>query len=109
MCHPPRLHDLDIFVQVHRLVVDVVLQEVLVHTGQQGHLRQGEDVHELLHGVSRTLQAGREALAREPTPQQALHPPGDPGHHRAPSPQGKKNSNKKVKKVHPVSCPSWQG
>lgn len=35
-----------------RLVVDVVLQEVFVHAGQEGHLRQREDVHELLHGVS---------------------------------------------------------
>lgn len=91
---PPCLHNLDVFVQVHGFIVDAVLQEVLVHTGQQGHLRQGEDVHELLHGVPGTLQRGREALAREPTPRQALHPPGDPGHqHRAPSPQGKKNSN----------------
>lgn len=52
----PRPH-LDVFVQVHRLVVDVVLQEVLIHTGQQGHLGQREDIHELLHGVSvRALQ-----------------------------------------------------
>lgn len=66
----PRPHHLDVFVQVHGLIVNVVLQKVLVHTGQQGHLRQGEDVHELLHGVSvGTLQAGRKASAREPTPQ----------------------------------------
>jgi hypothetical protein len=42
---------------VHRFIVNVVLQEVLVHTGQQGHLGQREDIHELLHGVPmRTLQ-----------------------------------------------------
>lgn len=53
-------HNLDIFVQVDRFIVDVVLQKVFVHTGQEGHLGQGEDVHELLHGVSMgTLQAGR--------------------------------------------------
>lgn len=37
---------------MHRLVVDVVLHEEVVHAGQEGHLRQGEDVHELLHGVA---------------------------------------------------------
>lgn len=76
MVTPPCLHNLDIFVQVHRFIVDVVLQKVLIHTGQQGHFGQGEDVHELLHGVSGTLQTGREALARQPTPQQTLHQPG---------------------------------
>ena len=66
----PCPHHLDVFVQVHRLIVNVVLQKVLVHTGQQGHLGQGEDVHELLHGVSvGTLRAGRKASARESTPQ----------------------------------------
>lgn len=49
---------LDIFVQVHGLVVNVVLQEVLIHARQQGHLGQWEDIHELLHGVPvRTLWA----------------------------------------------------
>lgn len=47
-----RTADLHIFVQMHRLVVDVVLHEEVVNAGQQGHLRQGEDVHELLHGVA---------------------------------------------------------
>lgn len=44
--------DLDVFVEVDRLVVDVVLHEVVVDTAEQGHLGQGEDVHELLHGVT---------------------------------------------------------
>lgn len=49
-----------------RLIVNVVLQKVLVHTGQEGHLRQGEDVHELFHGVSvGTLQAGRKTSETE--------------------------------------------
>lgn len=43
---------LDVLVQVHGLVVDVVLEEVLVHARQQRHLGQREDVHELLHGVA---------------------------------------------------------
>lgn len=34
------------------LIVDVVLHEEIVNAGQEGHLRQGEDVHELLHGVA---------------------------------------------------------
>lgn len=37
---------------MHRLVVDVVLHEEVVDTAQEGHLWQGEDVHELLHGVA---------------------------------------------------------
>lgn len=50
----PHLH---IFIEVHRLVVDVVLHEEVVNAGQKGHLRQGENVHELLHGVTvRALQ-----------------------------------------------------
>lgn len=44
--------DLHVFVQMHRLVVDVVLHEEVVDTAQEGHLWQGEDVHELLHGVA---------------------------------------------------------
>lgn len=49
--------DLHVFVQVHRLVVDVVLHEEVVYAAQKGHLWQGEDVHELLHGVTvRALQ-----------------------------------------------------
>lgn len=43
---------LHVFVEVHRLVVDVVLHEEIVDAGQKGHLRQGENVHELLHGVT---------------------------------------------------------
>lgn len=43
---------LHVFVEVHRLVVDVVLHEEVVDAGQEGHLRQGENVHELLHGVT---------------------------------------------------------
>lgn len=57
---------LDVFVQMDRLIVNVVLEKVLVDTGQERHLRQGEDVHELLHGVSvRTLQAGRRTSEAE--------------------------------------------
>lgn len=56
---------LDVLVEMDGLIVDVILQKVLVDTGQEGHLGQGEDVHELLHGVSvRTLQAGREGSFR---------------------------------------------
>lgn len=43
---------LQVFVEVHWLIVDVVLHEEIVHAGQKGHLRQGENVHELLHGVA---------------------------------------------------------
>lgn len=44
--------DLDIFVEMHRLIVNVVLHEVIINARQQGHLRQREDVHELFHTVS---------------------------------------------------------
>lgn len=37
---------------MNRLVVDVVLQEVVINTRQQSHFWQGEDIHELLHGVT---------------------------------------------------------
>lgn len=47
-----KMANLHVFVQMHRLIVDVVLQEEVVNTGQEGHLRQGEYVHELLHGVA---------------------------------------------------------
>ena len=46
-----RVH-LDVFVEMHGLVVDVMPHEEVVDTGQEGHLRQGENVHELLHGVA---------------------------------------------------------
>lgn len=40
-----------------RLIVNVVLHEEVIDTAQEGHLWQGEYVHELLHGVPmRTLQ-----------------------------------------------------
>lgn len=44
--------DLDIFVEMHRLIVNVVLHEVIIDTRQQGHLRQREYIHELFHSVS---------------------------------------------------------
>lgn len=89
----PTCPHLDVFVQVDGLIVDVVFQEVLVHTGQQRHLRQGEDVHELLHGVSvGTLRAG-ETLQRIWT-----RPRGKLALDTRPLPRGKENSNnKKVK------------
>lgn len=37
---------------MHWLVVDVMPHEEVVDAAQEGHLRQGEDVHELLHGVA---------------------------------------------------------
>jgi len=43
---------LDVFIQVDGLVVDVVSHEEVVDAGQQRHLRQREDVHELLQGVA---------------------------------------------------------
>lgn len=55
---------LHVFVEVHRLVVDVVLHEEVVHTGQKSHLRQGENVHELLHGVTVGALRHREATLR---------------------------------------------
>lgn len=35
-----------------RLIVDIVLHEEVIDTAQEGHLRQGEYVHELFHGVA---------------------------------------------------------
>lgn len=43
---------LDVFIQVDGLVVDVVSHEEVVDAGQQRHLWQREDVHELLQGVA---------------------------------------------------------
>ena len=43
---------LHVFVEMHWLIVDIVPHEEVVDTGQQGHLRQGENVHELLHGLA---------------------------------------------------------
>lgn len=82
-----------VFVQMHRLIVNVVLEEVFVHTGQEGHLWQGEDVHELLHGVSmRTLQAGwteSETEANTTEEPDGTSPRGGSGHqHLDPAPQG---------------------
>lgn len=49
---------LHVFVEMDRLIVDVVPHEEIIDTGQKSHLRQGEYVHELFHGMSmRTLQA----------------------------------------------------
>lgn len=46
-----------VFVEMDWLVVDVVPHEEVIDTGQKSHLRQGEYVHELFHGVSmRALQ-----------------------------------------------------
>lgn len=48
---------LDIFVEMDWLIVDVVPHEEVIDAGQEGHLWQGEYVHELFHGVAmRTLQ-----------------------------------------------------
>lgn len=47
-----KMVNLHVFVEMHWLIVDVVLQEEVVNTGQEGHLWQGEYVHELLHGVA---------------------------------------------------------
>lgn len=44
--------DLNVFVEMHRLVVDVVAHEEVVDAGEERHLGQREDVHELLHGVA---------------------------------------------------------
>lgn len=41
-----------VFVKMHWLVVDVVPHEEVADAGQEGHLRQGEYVHELFHGVA---------------------------------------------------------
>lgn len=50
-----RVH-LHVFVEVDGLVVDVVPHEEIIDAGQEGHFREGEDVHELFHGVPvRTL------------------------------------------------------
>lgn len=87
--------DLDVFVQVDRLIVDVVLQKVLVHAGQQAHLGQGEDVHELLHGVPvGALWAGGAVRIRGPHPAgpDPAFPEGGAGH-PDPSPRGKQLSN----------------
>lgn len=81
-----------------RFIVNIVLKEVFIHAGEEGHLRQGEDVHELLHGVSmRTLQAGRRASETETNTTakpDLTFTRGDSGHqHLDPSPQEKDNSN----------------
>lgn len=34
------------------LIVDVVPHEEVIDAAQEGHLRQGEYVHELFHGVA---------------------------------------------------------
>lgn len=44
--------NLYVFVEMDRLVVDVVPHEEVVDTRKEGHLREGEDVHELLHCVA---------------------------------------------------------
>lgn len=43
---------LHIFVEMNRLIIYVVFQEILIHARQESHLRQREDIHELLHGVA---------------------------------------------------------
>lgn len=50
---------LDVFIKMNGLVVDVVLHEVVIDTWQQRHFWQGEDVHELLHGVTVRALYGR--------------------------------------------------
>lgn len=46
------LAHLYVFVKMHWLIVDVMPHEEVIDTGQEGHLRQGEYVHELFHGVA---------------------------------------------------------
>ena len=41
-----------VFVEMDRLIVDIVPHEEVIDTGQESHLRQGEYVHELFHGVA---------------------------------------------------------
>lgn len=41
-----------VFVEMDWLVVDVVPHEEVIDTAQEGHLRQGENVHELFHAVA---------------------------------------------------------
>lgn len=43
---------LDVFIKMNRLIVNVVLHEVVINAWQQRHFWQGEDIHELLHGVA---------------------------------------------------------
>ncbi len=43
---------LNVFIKMNRLVVDVVLHEVVSNAWEQCHFWQGEDIHELLHGVA---------------------------------------------------------
>lgn len=63
--HGRRPFHLDVFVQVHGLVVDVVLHEEVVDARQEAHLWQREDVHELFHGVAvSTLRERREMQTR---------------------------------------------
>lgn len=38
-----------ISIEVHRVILNVAGDEVVVGHGQEGHLWQGEDIHELLH------------------------------------------------------------
>lgn len=44
--------NLYIFVEVDRLIINVVTHEEVVDTRKEGHLREGEDVHELFHCVA---------------------------------------------------------
>lgn len=41
-----------VFVEMDWLIVDIVPHEEVIDTGQEGHLRQGEYVHELFHSVA---------------------------------------------------------
>lgn len=38
----------DVFEEVDRVVIDVVADEIVVRYGQESHLRNGENIHELL-------------------------------------------------------------
>lgn len=65
--------NLNIFVEMHRLVIDVVLHKVIVYTREQGHLGKGEDIHELFHSVPmRTLKNNR-SCSQNRIPKQCIN------------------------------------
>lgn len=39
----------DVLEEVNRIIFNVIGDEEIVHHSQESHLRNGEDVHELLH------------------------------------------------------------
>lgn len=63
----PRLHR-HILVEVRLVELQAVAQEVVYHTGEQCHLRQREDVHELLDGGTLRRQLTSSASMSAPNP-----------------------------------------